>query len=117
MTRLFRQEEDGRLQEVDTNDRLAGIYDAILIAEGKGDGTYVFDYQNGQYQELNVASGKMQQFEHDAIKEGNPARDFDNSQLQDEVSGSISRTGGIIFPEDGVVGQPKEENVPAVEEF
>ena len=117
MTRLFRQEEDGRLQEVDTNERLAGIYDAILIAENEGDGRYVYDYQNGQYQELNVASGKTQTFEHDAMKEGNPARVFDESQMQDEVSGSISRTGGIIFPEDGTIGRPLDANVPAVEEF
>ena len=116
MTRLFRQHEDGRLEEVDTTDRLAGVYDAILIAEKTGDGTYVYDYENGQFQNLVVSSNKVQQFGNDAIQYGNPAAEFDSSQMQDEVSGSLSRVGGVIFPNDGVVGRPVD-NRPAVEEF
>lgn len=116
MTRLFRKHEDGRLEEVDTTDRLAGIYDAILIAEQAGDGSYVYDYQNGQYQDLVIANNQAQQFAHDAIKYGTPAVDYDKTQLHDEVSGSLSRVGGIIFPEDGVVGRPRDTS-PAVEEF
>jgi len=117
MTRLFRMEEDGRLQEVDTNERLAGIYDAILIAEHSGDGKYVYDYQNGQYQELNVANGKTQTFSHDAIKEGAPSVNYDKSQMAEEVSGSLSRVGGVIFPSDGIVGETFDDKRPAVEEY
>lgn len=116
MTRLFRMDESGSLNEVETTDRLAGIYDAILIAENSGDGNYIYDYQNGQYQELVVSSGKTQQFANDAIKYGTPAADYDKVQLADEVSGSLSRVGGVIFPDDGVVGRPRDTG-PAVEEF
>lgn len=116
MTRLFRKHEDGRLEEVDTTDRLAGVYDAILIAEKSGDGSYVYDYENGQFQNLVIAGNKAQPFGNDAVQYGNPAAEFDRTQMHDEVSGSLSRVGGVIFPEDGVVGRPKD-SYPAVEEF
>ena len=117
MTRLFRVEEDGRLNEVETNERLAGVYDAILIAEHTGDGKYVYDYQNGQYQELAVVGNKSQQFAPDAIKEGAPSVEYDRSRMQEEVSGSLSRVGGTIFPSDGIVGHTFSDDRPAVEEF
>jgi hypothetical protein len=117
MTRLFRVEEDGSLHEVETQERLAGIYDAILIAEGKGDGKYVYDHQNGQYQELAVANGKMQQFATDSVKDGAPGQAFDKTQMAETVSSTVSRVGGSFFPEDGVVGHKFDETRPAVEEF
>jgi len=117
MTRLFRVEEDGRLSEVDTNERLAGIYDAILIAEGSGDGKYVYDYQNGQYQELAVANGKTQQFATDAVKTGEPGATYDRAQMTETVSSTVSAVGGTFFPSDGVVGTTFDDQRPAVEEF
>lgn len=115
MTRLFRVEENGDYTEVDSTERLAGIYDAILIAERSGDGSYVYDHQNGQYQEFNIASGKAQEFAHDSVKYGTPGADLDRAALgnHDEVSA----VGGAIFPSDGIVGQPVDDTMPAVEEF
>lgn len=115
MTRLFRVEEDGNYNEVDTSERLAGIYDAVIIAEQQGDGQYWYDYENGKYHEITVASGSAQQFAPDAIKDGAPSVDFDRRQMDTSVSDSVSRFGAI-FPEDGVVGHPKDDT-PAVEEF
>lgn len=117
MTRLFRVAEDGTYTEVDTTDRLAGIYDAILIAEQAGDGNYVYDHQNGQYQELFVSSGKMQQFASDSVKYGTPGSDYDKSRMQETVSSTISTIGGTFLPSDGFVGAPLDNNIPAVEEF
>lgn len=117
MTRLFRITEDGFYDEVDTNERLAGIYDAILIAENSGDGNYVYDHQNGQYQEMVIANGKMQQFASDSVKYGTPGADFDKSRMQETVSSTISTIGGTFLPSDGVVGAPIDNSMPAVEEF
>jgi hypothetical protein len=117
MTRLFRVEENGTYQEVETTERLAGIYDAILIAERSGDGSYVYDHENGQFQELQVASGKMQQFAHDSVKEGTPGQDFDKSRMQETISSTVSAVGGTFLPSDGIVGRPLDETRPAVEEF
>lgn len=117
MTRLFRVTEDGSYSEVDSNDRLAGIYDAILIAEKSGDGNYVYDHENGQYQELVVASGKMQQFANDSVKYGTPGADFDKTQLQETISSTVSAVGGTFLPADGIVGAPIDNTQPAVEEF
>jgi hypothetical protein len=117
MTRLFRKDEDGTLHEVDTTERLAGIFDAVLIAEHTGDGQYIYDHQNGQYQEVVVAGGKTQQFSNDAVKYGNPAADFDKSQMQETVSSTVSAVGGTFLPSDGVVGREKSDERPAVEEF
>jgi hypothetical protein len=79
MTRLFRVEEDGSMVEVDSTERLAGIYDAILIAERTGDGKYVYDHQNGQYQELAIAGGRAQEFAPDSVKYGTPGQDTDKT--------------------------------------
>lgn len=116
MTRLFRVEEDGNYHEVETNDRLAGIYDAILIAENEGDGQYWYDYQNGNYHELQVAEGKVQEFAADAIKSGEPGAEWDRGRMEETVSDSVSRFGTVL-PTDGVVGKPIDDNEPAVEEF
>ena len=116
MTRLFRVKEDGAYHEVETNDRLAGIYDAILIAEGTEDGKYWYDYQNGQYQELVVSGGKVQTFGPDSIVDGTPGADFDKSTMEETVSDSVS-VFGTVLPTDGSVGIPYEKDVPAVEEF
>jgi len=116
MTRLFRLEEDGSYNEVDTgNDRLAGLQDALLIAQQKGDGNYAFDYQNGTYQSLSVADGKVQQFEHDAVKNGEIGADYDRRRMSDTVSASVSQFG-TIFPSDGVVGHAPDGR-PAVEDM
>lgn len=105
MTRLFRFEEDGSYTEVDTGaERLSGLQDALLIAEKKGDGKYAFDYQNGTYQTIDVAGGKVQRFEHDAVKNGELGADFDRRQMGDTVTASVSQFG-TIFPADGVVGR------------
>lgn len=117
MTRLFRKDEDGTLHEVDTTERLAGIYDAVLIAEKTGDGSYVYDHQNGQYQEIAVAGGKTQQFSNDAVQYGTPGQDFDKSRMQETISSTVSAVGGTFLPSDGVVGRPKDDSRPAVEEF
>jgi hypothetical protein len=115
MTRLFRVHENGDYTEVDTTERLAGIYDALLIAERTGDGRYVYDHQTGQYQEFSIAGSKAQEFTQDSVKYGTPGADLDRAALgqHDEVSA----VGGVIFPSDGVVGTRVDESQPAVEEF
>lgn len=116
MTRLFRLEEDGSYNEVDTgNERLSGLQDALMIAQQKGDGNYAFDYQNGTYQNLIVAGGKVQQFEADAVKTGEIGADFDKRKLGDTVTASVSQFG-TIFPDDGVVGRVPDGR-SAVEEM
>jgi len=115
MTRLFRLEENGNYNEVDTgNDRLAGLQDALLIAQ-KGDGQYAFDYQNGTYQTINVVGGKVQQFAPDAVKNGEIGADFDRSRMEETVSASVSQFG-TVFPSDGVVGR-NPDGRPAVEDM
>ena len=115
MTRLFRLEEDGNYNEVDTgNERLAGLQDALLIAQ-KADGEYAFDYQNGTYQSLHVVDGKVQQFSHDAVKNGEIGADFDRSKMDDTVVASVSQFG-TVFPSDGVVGR-EPDGRPAVEDM
>lgn len=116
MTRLFRLEEDGSYNEVDTgNERLSGLQDALMIAQQKGDGSYAFDYQNGTYQNLVVAGGKVQQFESDAVKTGEIGAEFDKRKLGDTVTASVSQFG-TIFPDDGVVGRAPDGRA-AVEEM
>jgi len=116
MTRLFRMRDNGDYTEVDTgNDRLSGLQDALLIAQKEGDGQYAYDYQNGTYQSLNVAGGKVQQFEHDAVKTGEIGASYDKSRMAETVSDSVSQFGAI-FPSDGVVGKPVDGR-PAVEEM
>ena len=115
MTRLFRVKENGDYTEVDSTDRLAGIYDAILIAEGSGDGDYVYDFQNGQYQQFGISGGKAQEFDNDSIKYGTPGADLDRAALG--VHEEVSAIGGAIFPSDGVVGEPLDTTRPAVEEY
>lgn len=116
MTRLFRVNEDGSYDEVDTTDRLSGIGDALAIASQAGDGRYWFDYQNGQYHELHVQNGQVTStLDGDSLKAGNPAADHDRRDLAATVAGEISRFGGA-FPADGVVGDPHDGR-PAVEEF
>ena len=114
MTRLFRYEGEDTLKEVHSQDRLAGLADAALNAEKKGDGTYVYDYMNGQYHEFNVEGGKVQQFAHDAIKQGQPAVDHDRSLTEASLTDNVSTTFGTIFPSEDPVESDKG---PAYEEF
>lgn len=115
MTRLFRVQENGDYTEVESTDRLAGIYDAILIAERTGDGSYVYDFENGQYQEFNIAGGAAQELASESVKYGTPGQDIDRAAAGEHDS--ISVVGGAIFPSDGVVGKPVDDSTPAVEEF
>lgn len=116
MTRLFRVGEDGDYTEVDTTERLSGIGDALSIATQTGDGTYWYDYQNGQYHELRVEGGQIVgQLDGDSLKNGNPAGEYDKRTMAATVTEEYSRFGGS-FPTDGVVGAPHDGR-PAVEEF
>ena|SRR3990167_3139022 len=117
MTRLLRVVDEDKREEVDTSStRLAGLYDALLIAQEKGDGRYIYDYQNGTYQELEVLEGKVQPFEHDAVKYGEPAKELDELVNQGVVSNRVSAFGGM-FTTSGEVGTPVNREQPAVEEF
>lgn len=116
MTRLFRVGADGEFTEVDTTERLSGIGDALSIARTEGDGTYWFDYQTGQYHELQVQNGEVvSTLDGDNLKDGNPAADYDRRVLQGAVASPVSQFG-MLFPEDGVVGDVLDSR-PAVEEF
>lgn len=115
MTRLFRVEEDGSYNEVETNDRLAGLGDAITIAQSTGDGQYWYDYQNGTYHVMSVTEGRVQELGSDAVQQGEPGADYDRSRMAETVSSSVSRFGTVL-PTDGVVGHPHDTR-PAVEEF
>ena len=115
MTRLFRVHENGDYTEVDSTERLAGIYDALLIAERTGDGSYVFDFQNGQYQEFGIEGGKAQEFAHESVKYGTPGQDMDRAASGEHDS--VSVIGGTILPSDGIVGERVDDTRPAVEEF
>jgi len=116
MTRLFRVEEDGTYKEVDTTERLSGIGDALSIAERSGDGTYWYDYQNGQYHVLNIEGGKISNnLDGDSLVTGEPGANLDRSNMAVTVAGEVSHFGGF-FPSDGVVGTPHDGR-PAVEEF
>ena len=116
MTRLFQVSEDGSYAEVESNDRLAGIGDAAIVAAQKGDGTYWYDYLNGEFSVLNIVGGELQQFDPNTMQRGEPASDYDRSRMEETVADSVTQFG-MILPPDGNVGEPMDNSIPAVEEF
>ena len=116
MIRVLKVLENGGYEEVPNDVRLAGITDAIMLAQTAGDGKYAVDYDNGQYQVINVRDNNVMQFNAMSMHSGNPAAELDRTNDPDRDTANVM-TGGLFLPEDGIVGTPEDRSVPAMEDF
>jgi hypothetical protein len=119
--RLFRKQEDGSLSEVKTNQRLTGLYDAVLVATREnGDGQYVADFMDGSVADFEVEDGEAQRMSRDLIRNVNlddmPHRQVDVDATRRTTTSDIGLYGAM-FSEGTREETQEEKAMPAVEEF
>lgn len=124
--RLFRVDENSKVTgEVETTERLAGVYDGIHVARKSGDGAYDLDYGNGNVLRINVKDGVPAPVGPDAERRVNlddmPHRAWDRSTVDEQTKNPVSRFGAL-FGDGDDKDRPQNErgwdtSRPAAEEF
>jgi len=118
--RVFRVENDAIAEEVKTNQRLAGIYDAVHVARSLGDGDYDADFGDGSVMRFTVKNGQPTGIGPESVRNVNlddmPHRQWDNDVTQQTVRSTVSRLGGM-FDDDNQKPAFSRDDAAAVEEF
>ena len=108
---LLRVIGENKYEPVQTSERLSNISDAIIIAQGVGDGDFVLDTEQGKYIPFSLNEGQANEITRDDIVSyiGNPgpARATNDEAQADEENSPVSRFG-VVFSD--VEGYDKTEN-------
>lgn len=116
--RLFRVNGEEIVDEVNTTERLAGVYDAVHVARATGDGEYDADFGDGSVMRFSVKDGMPSGIGPDSVRNVNlddrPHRVWDNHVTSSSVNAPVSSLGAIF---DENTGGEKHADLPAVEEF
>lgn len=124
--RLFRVDNEGTVTaEVKTQQRLAGLYDGVMVARREGDGDYYLDHGNGNVQKLEIRDGDARPFTPDSNftvpLDDMPHKAWDRSQTEEAVRAPVSQFGGL-FGDGDDAQRPANERAwdtsqPAATEF
>lgn len=123
--RLFRVDNEGKVtDEVKTQQRLAGLYDGVMVARREGDGDYYLDHGNGNVQKLEIREGDARPFTPESNFKVNlddmPHKAWDREQTNEAVRAPVSQFGALFG--DGGEDAPANErawdtSTAAAEEF
>ena len=102
---LLRVVGENEYELVETTERLSNIKDAILIAQGVGDGKFVMDTERGEYVPFELNEGHANEVSHaDVVRyvgQPGPSRLANENAQHDENKNGVSQFGVVFSEIDG----------------